>query len=183
MRPPARHLTLTVLIAAIAFAGLTAVVGPVVLLDDASAAPTSTVAPTTTVASTTTTAVTTTTGVTTTTEAGPPPRASRRVAAPVDIEKIRPTSLPWSTMAFVTAIVIAGLAIAGFIYGRMRSHVPAAATPRPSSASPAGPPTTDPTPAGTSPPLVAPQPMPLPPPRSSPLPPPEPASDWAPPTP
>ena len=80
-------------------------------------------------ADTTTRPAPTTTAVTTTTEAGPPPRSSQRVAAAVDIEKIRPTSLPLRTMAIATAVVIAGLAIAGFFYGRVRSRIPAVADP------------------------------------------------------
>jgi hypothetical protein len=105
------------------------------------------------------------------------------VAAPVEIEKIRPTSPPWQTLAIGTAVVIAGLAIAGFVYGKLRSRVPATVTPRPLTVPPAGPPITDPTPAGTSPPVTSPPPIELPPPDVSPLPPPEPASDWAPPRP
>ena len=93
--------------------------------------PTTTAAHSTTTTSTSTTSpASTTTAVTTTTEAGPPPRSSRRVAAAVDIEKIRPTSLPLRTMAIGTAVVIAGLAIAGFVYGKVRSRVPAVATAR-----------------------------------------------------
>ena len=122
--------------------------------EEVAAAPTTTVAaaPTTTVARTTSTTrpAPTTTAVTTTTEAGPPPRSSQRVAAAVDVEKIRPTSLPWRTMAIVTAVMIAGLAIAGFVYGKVRSRIPAVATPRSVMAPPSGQPTPDPTPAGTS---------------------------------
>jgi hypothetical protein len=141
-------------------------------------------APTTTVAATTSTTrpAPTTTAVTTTTEAGPPPRSSQRVAAAVDAEKIRPTTLPWRTMAIATAVVIAGLAIAGFVYGKVRSRTPAVATTRQVTVPPSEQPAQDPTPAGTAP-LTAPPPTPLPPPRVTPLPQPESVNEWAPPKP
>jgi hypothetical protein len=183
MRPPARRPRPWAPGVVIALAAFATVAGSPSWRDDASAAPTTTAAATTTAAPTTTTATTTTVGVTTTTEAGPPPRGSRRVAAPVDTEKIRPTSLPWQTIAIGTAVIIAALAIAGFIFGRLRSRTPAVATARPLTVPPTGPPTTDPTPADTTTPLTRPPPIQLPPPEPSPLPPPEPASEWAPPTP
>ena len=84
-------------------------------------------------------------------------------------------------MAIVTAVVIAGLAIAGFVYGKVRSRVPAVATPRPVTSPPSGQPTTDPTPAGTSP-LDRPATDTAAAASSDPLPPPEPVSEWAPPS-
>jgi hypothetical protein len=150
----------------------------------AAAAPTTTIgagATTTTVAAATSTRPQTTTGVTSTTEAGPQPRESQRVAPVVDIEKIRPVSLPLRTLAIGTAVLIVGLAIAGFVYGKVRSRVPAPATPRLVTEPPSVPPANDRTPAGT--PFAIPPPAPLPPPRANPLPPPETMNEWAPPTP
>jgi hypothetical protein len=152
---------------------------------DVAAAPTTTAAPTTSAGATTRSAgatttrpAPTTTAVTTTTEAGPPPRNARRVASAVDIEKIRPTSMPFRMMGIATAVLIAGLAIAGFVFGKIRSRPPAPATPRtaradatPADATPSGPP------AATMPPPTA-----LPPPEPRPSPPGA-TTDWAPPTP
>jgi hypothetical protein len=169
-----------------------AVLASMATFDGATASPTSTAATTTTAAaasSTTRPAATSssvaagTTAVPTTTEAGPAPRGSPRVAATVDIEKIRPTSLPVRTLVVTTAVVIAMLAIAGFVYGKLRSRPPGKPARRPAIAADGPtPPVTDATPVG-SPPLVAPPPMPLPPPQSQPLPPPEAVSEWAPPQP
>jgi hypothetical protein len=144
------------------------------------AAPTTAAAASTTVAPSTTAAAPTTTGVTTTTEAGPPPRSSQRVAVPsVDIEKIRPTELPVRTIGFVTAIGIAVLAVAGFVYGKVRSRIPAPATPRPTPAQESNESSGDAPPPDSPP--VMPPPTPLPPPQAAPLPPPEAVNEWAPP--
>jgi len=91
---------------------------------------------------------------------GPTPRASRRVASPVAIEKIRATSLPLRTMGITLTVVVASLAAAGFVYGRIRSRTPSAAVPK--SAVPVGPDISGPLPA----PKATPQPHshPLPPP-------------------
>ena len=106
------------------------------------------------------------------------------MATAVDTEKIRPTSLPWRTMAITTAVVIAVLAVAGFVYGKLRSRPPgvkkapaATASPAPPAAEPRD---VDAPPTETS--LPAPLATPLPPPQVQPLPPPEPVSEWAPPT-
>jgi hypothetical protein len=150
----------------------------------AAAAPTTTTGAgptTTTVAAATSTRPETTTGATSTTEAGPQPRSSQRVAPVVDIEKIRPVSLPLRALAIATAVLIVGLAIAGFVYGKIRSRVPAPATSRPVTEPPSGSRPSDATPAGT--PFAIPPPAPLPPPRPNPLPPPETVNEWAPPTP
>lgn len=171
------------LLTVIALGVAAALWGSVAPTDGAAAAPTTTVAAatTTTVAATTTTrpAPSTTAGVTTTTEAGPPPRSSQRVAVAVDAEKIRPTSLPLRTLGIATAVVIAALAIAGFVYGKVRSRVPVVATPRPVTEPPSGEPTGDATPMGS--PITAPPPAPLPPPGADTLPPPEHVNEWAPP--
>jgi hypothetical protein len=155
--------------------------GPV----DVAAAPTTTVAPSTTAAGATTTAAATsttspgptTTAVPTTTEAGPPPLNSRRVASAVDIEKVRPTSMPFRTMGIATAVLIAGLAVAGFVYGKVRSRPPTPAATRPAAADsmPGG---VDATPSGVPSAGMMPPPTPLPPPQR----PTEAVSDWAPPT-
>ena len=178
MRARPRRLISTSLLAWWAISAVPAVVGHAASPIEAPAAPTTTAA-----AATTTSPAPTTTGVTTTTEAGPPPRSSQRVATDVDTEKIRPTSLPLRKMAIVTAVVIAGLAIAGSVYGRLRSRGPRPNKPGPAtvgeSASAAitdGPPTEPPS-------VTIPPPTPLPPPDASPLPPPEPVTAWAPPTP
>ena len=114
-----------------------AVLARVAIYDGAGASPTTTAAATaggaaatstTRPASTTSRPAAGTTAVPTTTEAGPAPRGSRRVAAAVDIEKIRPTSLPVQTLVITTAVVIAALAIAGFVYGKVRSRPPGAPT-------------------------------------------------------
>jgi hypothetical protein len=150
---------------------------------DVAAAPTSTtIAPSTTAAratraTTSTTRPAPTTAAPATTEAGPPPRASRRVAAAVDIEKIRPTSMPFRTMGIATGILIGGLAIAGFVYGKVRSRPPVPAASRPAGVA-TGPPATDATPSGV-PSETMPPPTPLPPPQR----PTDAVSDWAPPTP
>jgi hypothetical protein len=173
-----------------------AVLASMATFDAASASPTSTAATTTTAAaasSTTRPAATSssvaagTTAVPTTTEAGPAPRGSQRVAATVDIEKIRPTSLPVRSIVITTALAIAVLAIAGFVYGKLRSRPPGTRARRPAIAADRPTPAPDATPVG-SPPLVAPPPtlpppqtQPLPPPEAQPLPPPEAVSEWAPP--
>jgi hypothetical protein len=168
-----------------------AVLASMATFDGATASPTSTAVTTTTAAaasSTTRPAATSssvaagTTAVPTTTEAGPAPRGSQRVAATVDIEKIRPTSLPVRTLVITTAVVIAVLAIAGFVYGKLRSRPPGKPARRPAIAADGPTAVTDATPVG-SPPLVAPPPTPLPPPQAQPLPPPEAVSEWAPPKP
>ena len=97
-----------------------------------------------------------------TTISGPTPRASRRVASPVAIEKIRATSLPLRAMGIALGVVVVALAAAGFVYGRIRSRVPSVAIPK--VAVPGGP-----APSG---PLPAPSATPMPPPRAIPLPPP-----------
>ena len=86
------------------------------------------------------------------------------MATDVDTEKIRPTSLPLRKMAIVTAVVIAGLAIAGFVYGRLRSRGPRPNKPGPATAAESasaaitdGPPTEPPS-------VTIPPPTPLPPP-------------------
>jgi hypothetical protein len=166
-----------------------AVLACVAMYDGADASPTTTAVATTSGAAatsttrpapTTTRPAAATTAVPTTTEAGPAPRGSRRVAAAVDIEKIRPTSLPVQTLIITTAVVIAVLAIAGFVYGKVRSRPPGAPARRPAVAADAPTAATDATPVG-SPPLVAPPPTPLPPPKAQPFPPPEAVSEWAPP--
>jgi len=95
-----------------------------------------------------------------TTVPGPTPRASRRVASPVAIEKIRATSLPLRTMGITLTVVVASLAAAGFVYGRIRSRIPSVAVPK--AAVPVGPDMSGPLPA----PKASPQPHshPLPPP-------------------
>lgn len=118
------------------------------------AAPTS---PPTTVAATVTTAP-----AASTTVAGPTPRPSRRVPTAVSTEKIRATSLPLRTMGVTTGVVIAALAATGFIYGRVRSRIPAVAVPR--AAATAGPVVQE---SGSEPATTR-----LPPPRAIPLPPP-----------
>jgi hypothetical protein len=60
---------------------------------------------------------------------GPTPRESRRVPTAVDIEKIRATSLPLRTMAITSGFAVVALAAIGFVYGRVRSRVPALAIP------------------------------------------------------
>ena len=80
-------------------------------------------------------------------------------------------------MAIVTGVLIAGLAVAGFVYGKVRSRVPAEVRPRPpTSESVVAAETTEPQP------ITMPPPTPLPPPSANPLPPPEPITEWAPPT-
>lgn len=121
----------------------------------ATAAPTTAASPTTgpTAAAPTTAAPTT--------FPGPTPRGAERVASPVDIEKIRATSLPLRRMGIGVGILIALLAIAGFVYGKFRSRVPIVKVPKPASAAapPVGATTASPA-------------TPLPPPAAIPLPPP-----------
>lgn len=98
-----------------------------------------------------------------TTVAGPPPRESRRVPAAVPIEKIRATSLPLRSLGVTFGVVVAALAISGFVFGRIRSRIPPVANQK--AARPSGP-----LPAGaTRSAPVAPQ---MPPPPATPLPPP-----------
>ena len=86
----------------------------------------STARPATTIAAQTTVATT----VVPTTFPGPPPRGSHRVASPVDIEKIRATSLPLRMMGITLAAAIAALAAIGFVYGRIRSRIPSIKVPK-----------------------------------------------------
>lgn len=65
-----------------------------------------------------------------TTVAGPPPRATRRVATDRPTEKIRATSLPLRRMGITLGLVVAGLVVSGFVYGRVRSRIPAVTIPR-----------------------------------------------------
>src|SRR5262245_17022232 len=111
---PRRALTAVTLATLAASTLAIAVLAGVASYDGATASPTSTAVPTTTGAaasSTTRPAATSssvaasTTVAPTTTEAGPAPRASHRVAATVDIEKIRPTSLPVRTLVITTAVM------------------------------------------------------------------------------
>lgn len=95
--------------------------------------PTTTVAATsapTTVAPAPTTAAAPATTAPPTTFPGPAPRASQRIASPVDIEKIRATSLPLRTMGIAVALVVLVLAVAGFVYGKIRSRIPAVKVPK-----------------------------------------------------
>jgi hypothetical protein len=175
--------TLTMLAAPIVAA---AVLAGVSIDDVAVASPSTTVVTTTTAPATSSTRPpTTSTAVPTTTQAGPPPRGSRRVAAPVDIEKIRPTSLPLRTLAIATGALIVALAVAGFVYGKLRSQVPSAPRARPATAGDGPSPPVEATPVDAtpvdSPPLVTPQAAALPPPKVQPLPPPDVVSEWAPP--
>lgn len=98
-----------------------------------------------------------------TTIPGPTPRASRRVASPVAIEKIRATSLPLRAMGITVGLIVAALAAAGFVYGRVGSRIPAVAVPK--GAGPAGPDPSGPLPAPSAAPMS-------PPPHAIPLPPP-----------
>lgn len=182
MRARPGRLIPTLLLTACAVGAGSTALGHAASPDEAAAAPTTTAAATTTVAPSTTSPASTTTGVTTTTEAGPPPRASQRVAADVDIEKIRPTSLPLRMMAIAMAVIIAGLAIAGFVYGKVRSRGPLVTKPRPDTAADASAPTIEGPPSGP-PAVTIPPPTPLPPPEAGSLPPPEPVTAWAPPKP
>lgn len=104
----------------------------------AGAAGAATVTPSTTPL-TTNPAVTATTP--STTVAGPPPRATRRVATDRPTEKIRATSLPLRLMGITLGVVVAGLVVSGFVYGRVRSRIPAMTIPR------VGPAASGPTPA------------------------------------
>jgi hypothetical protein len=100
-----------------------------------------------------------------TTLPGPTPRASSRVASPIDIEKIRATSLPFRTMGIAIGGTILLLAVAGFIYGKLRSRIPAVKVPKLAAAGSA--PTAAPTQASASSsgaPLPPPTPFQLPPP-------------------
>ncbi len=125
-------------------------------------APTTPAAPPTTLGTAPSTSAATTVTPTTvapttaapTTFPGPTPRASQRVASPVDIAKIRATSLPLRMMGIMLAAVLAALAAVGFVYGKVRSRIPAVAIPRPAQG---GSP-----PPGT--PMPPPLPIPLPPP-------------------
>jgi hypothetical protein len=105
----------------------------------ATTAPTTTVAttrPTTTVAPTTPTTVPATT-VPPSTYPGPTPRAMTRVASPIDIEKIRATSVPFRTMGIAVGVTVLLLAVAGFIYGKVRSRIPAVKVPKLATVGPA----------------------------------------------
>ncbi len=62
-------------------------------------------------------------------------------------------------MGIALAVVVAALAAAGFVYGRIRSRIPSVAVPRAAGPDVSGP-------------LPAPAATPLPPPNSNPLPPP-----------
>jgi len=144
-------------------------IGPSPGGESASAAVTTTIpvpAPTTTPATpppTTVVGGATTVPAIQTTVAGPPPRESRRVPAAVPIEKIRATSLPLRSLGVTFGVVVAALALSGFVFGRVRSRIPSVANQK--AASPSGP-----FPAGaTRSAPVAPQ---MPPPPATPLPPP-----------
>jgi hypothetical protein len=129
--------------------------------------PTTTVAPTS--APTTATPTTATTAAATTvpptTFPGPTPRQSTRVASPIDIEKIRATSLPFRTIGIAVGVTVLLLAVAGFVYGKVRSRIPAVKVPKLATAGPAPMAVQSQAPA---PPLAT----PLPPPTPIPLPPP-----------
>ncbi len=111
---------------------------------------------------TVTAAAATTTVPVPTTIPGPVPRASRRVASPVAIEKIRATSLPLRTMGIVLAAVVAALAASGFVYGKIRSRIPPVAIPQ--VAVPGGRDITGPLPAPSPATMRPPPAIPLPPP-------------------
>jgi hypothetical protein len=116
--------------------------------------PTTTVAPTTVVPTGSVPA-----DATATTIPGPVPRPARRVATAIDTEKIRPTSLPFRALSVGVGVAIVCLAVAGFVYGKVRSRLPAVVMPKPTPAPPG--------PARQPPPTA--------------LPPPSPVSEWAPP--
>jgi hypothetical protein len=126
----ARRFTSVAAILAGASVGTFAVTSTVI---SATTPPTTTVAATsapTSAAPTPTTAAAPATTAPPTTFPGPAPRASQRVASPVDIEKIRATSLPFRVMGISVALAIVVLAIAGFLYGKVRSRIPAVKVPK-----------------------------------------------------
>lgn len=87
-----------------------------------------------------------TTVPTTTQPFGPQPRGSRRIATDIDTEKIRPVSLPVQTMVIAAVASLAGLSLCGFVYGKVRSRVPAPAVAKAPKTGATAPPTTFPPP-------------------------------------